>query len=90
MSDYWRLAEAASGEDVACRDPSCGGRAEPERDGEHQYFECIECGMTFGYERVSTDTETNTCAIGVPNEIRQRAMGTPQAVPVTLTKRKKD
>jgi hypothetical protein len=72
---------------VLCPDPECGGECEVEQDGDHRYFECIECGYSFGYERQLQDLTTDTCAIGVPIEIRQRAMGEPTSVPVTLTKK---
>lgn len=46
--------------------------AEIERDGQHAYFECPECGSTFGYQRLDSDVDSETCAIGVPEELRRR------------------
>jgi hypothetical protein len=55
-----------------CRDPECAGVAEVEVDGDHRYFECMECGFCFGYERISVSTD-ETCAIGVPEDLRRSA-----------------
>lgn len=59
-----------------CFDPECVGIAEPEIDGEHRYFECQECGSTFGYERMDIQARDDACAIGVPESLR-RAMSAP-------------
>ena len=57
---------------VPCRDPECDGIAEVEVDGDHRYYECMECGFAFGYQRISVSTD-ETCAIGVPEDLRRSA-----------------
>lgn len=46
----------------AVRCTACGGRAEPEQDGDLVYYAC-ECGFEFGYRRVE---QQDTCAAGLP------------------------
>ncbi len=47
---------------------------EPEVDGEHRYWECLECGYSWGYERVGDGLQIEgNCAIGVPEEVRKQA-----------------
>lgn len=68
---------------VPCFDPECldehGNRstAEPEQDGEHRYHACTTCGYTFGYHRVPATTITaksgDTCAVGIPEDLRRSA-----------------
>jgi hypothetical protein len=61
-------------ESVPCADPQCRGRAEPEQDGDHLYFECITCGYAFGFTRSETVLHpANTCAVGVPEDVRRAA-----------------
>lgn len=84
---YWRLSDAEPAEDTAppCPDPECEGRGETERDGDHIYFECDECGYTFGYQRQDQSPTSDSCAIGVPAEVRARTMT--QSVPVQITRK---
>ena len=49
---------AQFGDTAEC--PSCGEQAEPEQDGDVQYFACW-CGFEFGYSVVK---EEETCAAG--------------------------
>lgn len=64
---------------VPCRDEECHGQAEVERDGEHAYYECRDCGFTFGYIRLAENQDT--CAIGVPEDLRRRmSQGMEQAM----------
>jgi len=60
---------------VPCTDPQCGGRAEPEQDGDHAYFECEECGYAFGFTRLETVAvnRDGACAVGVPEDVRRAA-----------------
>lgn len=60
---------------VPCNDPGCRGRAEPEQDGDHTYFECLECGYAFGFTRLETVAvqRDGACAVGVPEDIRRAA-----------------
>jgi tRNA(Ile2) C34 agmatinyltransferase TiaS len=62
-------------ESVRCADPQCGGRAEPEQDGDHLYFECTDCGYAFGFSRMETALQqsTGTCAVGIPEDVRRAA-----------------
>lgn len=62
-------------ETVPCADPACGGRAEPEQDGDHLYYDCTQCGYTFGFTRTDTTLahRDNTCAVGIPEDIRRAA-----------------
>lgn len=62
-------------ETVPCADPGCRGRAEPEQDGDHTYFECEECGYAFGFTRSETVLayRDDNCAVGVPEDIRRAA-----------------
>lgn len=58
-----------------CIDDRCPGYedpsyVEPEIDGGHRYWECWECGATFGYERVAPPDDSS-CAIGVPEQVRK-------------------
>ena len=41
--------------------PGCGRQAEPEQDGDLQYYECV-CGVAFGY---SQEKQEETCAAGL-------------------------
>lgn len=70
-------------EELPCRDAECSGSAELERDGDHIYYECGECGFTFGFERIAVDAEDPTCAIGVPEDVRREfSAGMEQALEV--------
>ncbi len=62
-------------ETTTCADPACNGRAEPEQDGDHTYFECPECGYAFGFTRLSTVAvqQDGACAVGVPEDLRRAA-----------------
>lgn len=64
-------------QEVPCPDPECGGRAFPEQDGDHIYYECEDCGFNFGYERAPQPAVTGdaqgACSIGVPESIRRAA-----------------
>jgi hypothetical protein len=62
-------------ESVPCADPQCRGRAEPEEDGDHTYFECLECSYAFGFTRTETVLayRDGSCAVGVPEDIRRAA-----------------
>lgn len=66
---------AINAESVACKDPECRGRAEPEQDGDHTYVECVQCGYAFGFQRVSTPSLNpgNTCSVGIPEDVRRAA-----------------
>lgn len=75
-------------EERRCPDPDCGGLAEPEQDGDHKYFACVDCGFEFGWERVETsilaeDADGN-CSVGVPASVRRAVsgIGQPQEPPV--------
>lgn len=67
MSDLVTETTVEQGE-RPCRDPECSGTAEIERDGEHAYYECEECGFQFGYTKLGSEDES--CAIGVPEAVR--------------------
>jgi hypothetical protein len=58
-----------------CSDPSCNGRAEPEQDGDHTYFECVDCGYCFGFQRVETVAVNRAghCSVGIPEDVRRAA-----------------
>lgn len=60
---------------VPCADPQCRGRAEPEQDGDHTYFECEDCGYAFGFARTKTVAvnRDGACAVGVPEAVRRAA-----------------
>jgi hypothetical protein len=62
-------------ESVPCADPQCRGRAEPEQDGDHLYFECEDCGYAFGFTRSETvlAQPDGSCSVGVPEDIRRAA-----------------
>jgi hypothetical protein len=62
-------------ESVPCTDPQCRGRAEPEQDGDHLYFECLTCGYAFGFTRSETVAVNpdGACAVGVPEDVRRAA-----------------
>jgi hypothetical protein len=47
----------------------CGApeAAEPETDGTFQYFECGECGSTFGFTEIGQRQEV--CIAGLPIEL---------------------
>jgi tRNA(Ile2) C34 agmatinyltransferase TiaS len=61
-------------ESVPCADPLCRGRAEPEQDGDHTYFECEDCGYAFGFTRTDVLAKRdNGCAVGVPEDVRRAA-----------------
>lgn len=47
---------------------------EPELDGDHRYWECDECGYSWGYERIEEGTRIEgNCSIGVPESVRRQA-----------------
>lgn len=56
-----------------CFDPECGGLAEPEIDGTVRYLECQECGSTFGFVKVQNPVKVESCALGVPEDVRRAA-----------------
>lgn len=60
---------------VKCGDEDCPGPAEIEQDGEYRYYECVECGMAFGYHKVAVPGADDNCAIGVPEDVRRAASG---------------
>lgn len=62
-------------ESVPCADPQCRGRAEPEQDGDHLYFECVDCGYAFGFTRSETVLQqpAGTCSVGIPEDVRRAA-----------------
>lgn len=64
-----------SRDSVRCNDPACGGRAEPEQDGDHTYFECVECGYAFAFQRVETVAVNpeGRCSVGIPEDVRRAA-----------------
>jgi hypothetical protein len=43
--------------------PYCGGRAEPEQDGDAVYLACLECEGTFDYRKAGQGA---FCAAGLP------------------------
>lgn len=69
--------------------PDCGATAEPEADGDLQFYSCSDCGREWGYRRVPAPTyqsgEDGTCAIGVPVEMRKAFSETVTGVPVEIT-----
>jgi len=90
-SDYWELkGEAYEAGSVDCKDEECDGVAEPEKDGGHTYYACVECGMAFGYEQTDEEQQDGSCAIGVPEDLRKahanflESGSTSQSVPVTI------
>jgi hypothetical protein len=64
-----------SADSVPCADPGCRGRAEPEQDGDHTYFECVTCGYGFGFQRVETIAvnRDGQCSVGIPEDVRRAA-----------------
>lgn len=66
---------AISADSVPCADPQCGGRAEPEQDGDHTYFECEHCGYAFGFTRTETVAVNpdGACSVGIPENVRRAA-----------------
>jgi len=66
---------ATSADTVPCTDPRCRGRAEPEQDGDHTYFECDVCGYVFGFTRLETVAMNRDghCAVGIPEDVRRAA-----------------
>ncbi len=67
---------------VPCYDRDCPGVAEPEQDGDHHYYTCIDCGFAFGWQLIRPTT-ADTCAAGIPEQVRRTASLTPPA-PVLL------
>lgn len=65
---------------MRCPDTECGGEAEPEMDEGTTYYECVECGLSFGYELVGG--QVDECALGVPEEVRRQG-----GVPVEIGKK---
>jgi hypothetical protein len=55
-----------------------GSTCEVERDGDHEYWECEECGYAFGH-RLAEETgglrisSADSCQAGIPEEVRRRA-----------------
>lgn len=45
---------------------------EPELDGDLQYYECEECGHTWGWKKIEA-TDPGSCSLGVPEDVRRRA-----------------
>lgn len=64
--------------------PQCGGKAEPELDGEHAYYAC-SCGFEFGYTRVEGNRLEGNCQIGVPANVRKAFSDIGDGVPLTGT-----
>lgn len=65
---------AIKAETVRCADPQCSGRAEPEQDGDHTYFECEDCGYAFGFTRLSVSVQpAGACSVGIPEDVRRAA-----------------
>lgn len=60
---------------VPCADSQCRGRAEPEQDGDHTYFECLECGYAFGFTRSETVAvqPDGACSVGISEDVRRAA-----------------
>ena len=76
--------------DTPCRDDECEGIAEQEKDGDHLYWICNECGFEFGYTKapaVLTNSlgEEGTCQMGLTpgqrDTLEVMASGSPSAVP---------
>lgn len=73
MPDVIEKIELAEGE-LPCYDPDCVGVAVVERDGDHQWHECQDCGYQFGWEQVGLPSgEDGACSIGVPEALRRQA-----------------
>lgn len=66
---------AIKADSVPCADPGCRGRAEPEQDGDHLYFECEECGYAFGFTRSETlaAQPDDVCSVGISEDVRRAA-----------------
>lgn len=64
-----------SADSVPCSDPGCSGRAEPEQDGDHTYFECVKCGYCFAFQRLDTIAVNpdGACSVGIPEDVRRAA-----------------
>lgn len=56
--------------ELALECPSCGGRGEPEQDGECQFYSCEVCQYEFGYSLLKQDA--GSCQVGVPAQVRTR------------------
>jgi hypothetical protein len=67
------LSDIIEADAQPCFDPECSGLAEPEIDGTHRYLECQECGSTFGYVKIQNPVVVDSCAMGVPEDIRRAA-----------------
>jgi hypothetical protein len=58
-----------------CANPECDNEAvEPEADGDVRYWECLECGYAWGYERLEERTRIEgACSLGISENVRRAA-----------------
>jgi radical SAM superfamily enzyme YgiQ (UPF0313 family) len=62
----------------------CGGRAEPEQDGDLFFFACPECGNEFGHRRVQQE---QVCAAGLPVTVQEPGPQAPVFLGSTISRR---
>lgn len=48
----------------------CDGIAEPEEDGEVQFYKCVKCGFESGYRVISQEPD-GSCQLGIPEDVRR-------------------
>lgn len=59
---------------------------EIEQDGDHEMFECPECGSTWGFRLITGVSIAGDCQAGVPETIRRKAAGERmQPIPLGMT-----
>lgn len=67
-----------------CRDPECGGVADEEQDGLLRFLACPRCGYEFDHRYLSGGASEQTCAVGIPEDLRRRASPRAGAGPVLV------
>jgi Zn ribbon nucleic-acid-binding protein len=61
---------------------------EIDRDGDHEYFECPECGYAFGHRKIPEEAGVKidaSCQAGIPEELRRAASGEAMIPPVLVS-----
>ena len=90
MLDSLEISELRTCKDPECLDESGDPNvAEPEQDGDHKFWVCVECGYEFGWELVesnptSIDAE-GSCAAGVPADLRRAVSGVTEAAAASMS-----
>lgn len=71
LSESMPCPFATEEQDWFCANPDL---VEVTREGDHEFFECEECGSTWGHRLVES-LRLSDCEAGVPEEVRRKAMG---------------